>query len=138
MDIELIGVPFDGYRRTGHQDCAAVVLRETGLVEALRPHDLRDRGNLQLPSGESVRGAQTSLLNEPALIEMTEQLNTRVAEARGAHRFPVVEDGEAANCEIGLLLGLTGRQLAGPLAGKLPALDRYCLEVIGQRDVEWR
>lgn len=51
MNIELIGVPFDGYGRTGHQDCAAAVLRETGLVEALRAHDLRDRGDLQLPSG---------------------------------------------------------------------------------------
>lgn len=177
MNIDLIGVPFDGYGRTGHQDYAATVLRETGLVEAVRPHDLRDRGDLRLPPGESVRGAQTNLLNEPALMEMTDQLNMRVAESLGAHRFPVVvggdcslllgvvtgvrdalgrigllfidghedtmpldvvEDGEAANCQIGLLLGLTGRQLAGPLAGKLPALDRHRLAMIGQRDEEWR
>jgi len=30
------------------------------------------------------------------------------------------EDGEAANTELGLLLGLTGRLLSGPLAERLP------------------
>ena len=34
----------------------------------------------------------------------------------------VSEDGEAANTEIGLLLGLTGRLLTGPLGDRLPAL----------------
>ena len=34
----------------------------------------------------------------------------------------VSEDGEAANTEIGLLLGLTGRLLTGELGDRLPAL----------------
>jgi len=34
----------------------------------------------------------------------------------------VSEDGEAANTEIDLLLGLTGRLLTGPLGDRLPAL----------------
>ena len=34
----------------------------------------------------------------------------------------VSEGGEAANTEIGLLLGLTGRLLTGPLGDRLPAL----------------
>lgn len=50
------------------------------------------------------------------------------------------EDGEAANTEIGLLLGLTGRLLRGPLAQRLaePTLERNSLAVLGPRDVEWR
>ena len=36
----------------------------------------------------------------------------------------VSEDGEAANAEIGLLLGITGRLLPGPLGRRLPALEQ--------------
>lgn len=50
----------------------------------------------------------------------------------------VSEDGEAANTEIGLLLGLTGRLLDGPLADRLPALTRHQIALLGQRDVDWR
>jgi arginase len=50
----------------------------------------------------------------------------------------VSEDGEAANAEIGLLLGLTGSTLEGPLTARLPALRREQLVVIGPRDAEWR
>jgi arginase len=50
----------------------------------------------------------------------------------------VSEDGEAANAELGLLLGLTGRLLRGPLAARLPALERPALAVLGVRDARWR
>ena len=50
----------------------------------------------------------------------------------------VSEDGEAANTELGLLLGLTGRRLSGSLAGRLPALAPDALAIIGPRDREWR
>ncbi len=50
----------------------------------------------------------------------------------------VSEDGEAANAEIGLLLGLTGRLLTGPLADRLPALGMDDVAVLGPRDVAWR
>lgn len=50
----------------------------------------------------------------------------------------VSEDGEAANTEIGLLLGLTGRTITGPLASQLPALRRELLVVLGPRDDNWR
>jgi arginase family enzyme len=50
----------------------------------------------------------------------------------------VSEDGEAANTEIGLLLGLTGRLLAGPLAARVGALRREELAVLGPRDAAWR
>ena len=50
----------------------------------------------------------------------------------------VSEDGEAANTELGLLLGLTGRLMTGPLAEALPALRPDLLSVLGPRDEEWR
>lgn len=50
----------------------------------------------------------------------------------------VSEDGEAANTEIGLLLGLTGRLLAGGLGDRLPALRPEQLVVLGPRDDAWR
>ncbi|WP_206313762.1 arginase family protein [Streptomyces coryli] len=177
MTIELIGVPFDGYGRDGHQARAASALREAGLVDALAPHSVRDSGDLSLPVFETGRGPQTGLLNERALLAMAEQLNERVATAITDEVFPVVvggdcalllgvvpalrdvierpgllfldghedtmpldvvEDGEAANCEIGLLLGVTGRLLTGPLAQRLPALEINGLAMLGQRDDEWR
>ena len=50
----------------------------------------------------------------------------------------VSEDGEAANTEIGLLLGLTGRLLTGELGDRLPALQPEQLVVLGPRDDAWR
>ena len=50
----------------------------------------------------------------------------------------VSEDGEAANTEIGLLLGLTGRLLTGELGERLPALKAEHLVVLGPRDDAWR
>jgi arginase len=48
------------------------------------------------------------------------------------------EDGEAANTELGLLLGLTGRLLTGPLAASVGVLHRRDLAVLGPRDEAWR
>lgn len=48
----------------------------------------------------------------------------------------VSEDGEAANTEIGLLLGLTGHLMRGRLAERLPALGRDDLAMLGQRDIQ--
>jgi arginase len=50
----------------------------------------------------------------------------------------VSEDGEAANAEIGLLLGLTGGLLTGPLAGRRGTLPADRLAVLGPRDRDWR
>ena len=177
-DIELIGVPFDGYGRERNQARAASVLRDAGLLNAFAGHRLAHVDDLsELPPPMPQRGAQTSLINEAALLAMTAELNRRVGAAVREGRFPVVyggdcstllgtvtglrdhvgptglvfvdghedtmpldvsEDGEAANAEIGLLLGLTGRLLTGPLADALPALSPEVLAVVGPRDADWR
>jgi arginase len=175
-DIELIGVPFDGYGRPGNQARAAEVLHNAGLADAFDHHHVTTH-DLVLPEPDRGRGASTGLINETALLAMTDALNIRVGEAVVAGRFPVVyggdcsslfgvvtglrdhvgdvglvfvdghedtmpldvsEDGEAANTEIGLLLGLTGRLLAGGLGDRLPALRPEQLIVLGPRDDAWR
>ena len=173
----MIGVPFDGYGRTGNQARAASALREAGLFDAFEAHHVVRHEDLDLPPPNPARGTSTSLINEAALLVMTDALNERVGSAVTAGRFPVVyggdcsallgivsglrdhvggvglvfidghedtmpldvsEDGEAANTEIGLLLGLTGRLLTGPLGDRLPALRPEQLVVLGPRDDDWR
>lgn len=176
-DIELIGVPFDGYGRRGNQARAASALRDAGLLDAFVHHHVVSNHDIELPDPDPARGASTSLINERALLAMTEALNHRVGSAVHAGRLPFVyggdcsallgivtglrdhvgdvglvfidghedtmpldvsEDGEAANTEIGLLLGLTGRLLTGELGDRLPALRRDLLVVLGPRDDAWR
>ncbi len=151
-------------------------LHDAGLADAFDHHHVIDH-NLELPEPDPARGASTTLINEPALLAMTDALNIRVGEAVAAGRFPFVyggdcsslfgivtglrdhvgdvglvfidghedtmpldvsEDGEAANTEIGLLLGLTGRLLTGGLGDRLPALRPEHLIVLGPRDHAWR
>jgi len=46
-------------------------------------------------------------------------------------------DGEVANMEIALLLGLTGNQAPEALRKRLPALQPNALAMLGQRDGSW-
>ena len=50
----------------------------------------------------------------------------------------VSEDGEAANTEIGLLLGLTGHLLKGPLADRVGVIGKHEIVILGPRDRPWR
>jgi arginase len=175
-EIELVGVPFDGYGRAGHQAAAATAIHQAGLAGAFTPHEVVRDEDLVLPEPDARRGRSTSLINEPALLAMVDSVGSRASRAVALGRFPFVyggdcttllgtipalratapvglffvdghedtmpldvsEDGEAANTEIGLLLGLTGRLLSGPLAERLPALARDELAVLGPRDERWR
>jgi arginase len=47
-------------------------------------------------------------------------------------------DGEAANMEIALLLGLTGDDAPAPVRRRLPALDPDAIVMLGQRDERYR
>jgi arginase len=47
-------------------------------------------------------------------------------------------DGEAANMEIALLLGLTGREAPAPMRRRLPAVGPGEIVMLGQRDEGYR
>ena len=170
--IELVGVPFDGYGRSGHQARAAAALRGAGLAHAFEGHQVVDTGDLELPAPSPERGRDTSLINEPALLALTDALSARVTAAVSAQRFPIVVGGDCSvlfgviacpmpdwcsstatrtpchwtsprterppNTEIGLLLGMTGGLLRGPLAQRRATLQRGKLAMLGPRDIAWR
>jgi arginase len=177
VDFDLIGVPFDGYGRPGNQASAVTALRECGFDDVVATGGRRSITDVALPAPSSERGPDTSLINEAALVAMTDAVGKLVVASVGAGRTPVVyggdcttllgtipalrdhlgavgllfidghedtmpldvsPDGEAANAEIGLLLGLTGHLARGPLTAGLPALEPAQLVVLGQRDADWR
>lgn len=65
VSVELVGVPFDGYGREGHQAGAAEALRDAGLMAALAGDQLVECEELVLPAGTPYRGPDTTLINEP-------------------------------------------------------------------------
>jgi arginase len=99
MTIELIGVPFDGWGREGHQARAAAALRAAGLKEAfggevvLRPDPV-------LPPPLPGRSPGAGLINEAALLAMIEAVRARVSCALADGHFPFVY---GADCTV--LLG---------------------------------
>jgi len=172
--VAVVGVPFDGYGRDGHQARAARSLVAGGLLEAVAAAGSR---HLDLPPPDPRRGPVTSLMNEPALLAQTSQLADLVESILSDGAFPLVvggdcttllgtlqgvkrhrgsvgavvfdghedtipldvsEDGEAANTEIGILLGVTGRGLGAPLVGSTPTLAPDRLALLGARDDGWR
>ena len=152
-DIEMIGVPFDGYGRAGHQAHAAGALRDAGLRDAFDHHHVFDDDDLALPDPDPNRGASTNLINEPALLAMTDALNRKVGTVVGAGRFPFVYGGDCSTL-LGIVTGLRdqvgdvglvfidghedGRLLTGQLGERLPALRPEQLVVLGPRDTLWR
>lgn len=101
-EIELISVPFDGYGRPGNQALAADWLLASGLARAFGRHRVHETW-LELPAPDGRRGADAGLINEPALVAMTDALAELVAELVGATRFPVVVGGDCST-----LLGIMG------------------------------
>ena len=174
--IQLIGAPFDGFGRVGHQARAAEALRDAGLEGAFGEREV-GRTDFALPPADPGRAPGSGLMNEAALLALVEALREHVGAALAAGRFPIVyggecsvllgavsglrdhhgraglvfvdghedttpldvsPDGEAANMEVGLLLGITGQLAPTQLRRHLPALEPAALAMLGPRDHELR
>jgi arginase len=170
--IQLIGAPFDGFGRVGHQARAAEALRDAGLEGAFGDREV-GRSDFALPTADPGRAAGSGLMNEAALLALVGALREHVGAALAAGRFPIVyggecsvllgavnglrdhygraglvfvdghedttpldvsPDGEAANMELGLLLGITGQLAPAPLRRHLAALEQAALAMLGPRD----
>ena len=170
--IQLIGAPFDGFGRVGHQARAAEALRAAGLERAFGEREV-GRTDFALPAPDPGSAAGSGLMNEAALLALVDALREHVGAALAADRFPIVyggecsvllgavsglrdhhgraglvfvdghedttpldvsPDGEAANMEVGLLLGITGQLAPAPLRRHLPALEPAALAMLGPRD----
>jgi len=126
--LTLIGVLVNSSGTVDGVARAPAVLRQRGLATALARHrGFTDAGDLPLPVPVPVCGP-SGLLAEDALAAMIEL----VAQAVGAARRPPLASptGEAADCELGLALGLFGTGLSPRLHAMLPRLD----PVVGPRD----
>ncbi len=121
-EIELVGVSFDGFGRAGHQARAASALREAGLEAALAGHGVVAAPDLALRAGSGERAAGSGLMNEAALLAMTEALNARVRAAVEAGRFPLVYGGDCTAL-LGAFTGL--RDATRPAAPGLVFVDAH-------------
>jgi arginase len=175
--IDLIGVPFDGFGRRGHQARAPTALRQAGLMTAFGDRDVVSGPDLDLPEPDPRRASGSGFTNEGALLAMTDAVHQRVSAALAERRFPLLygadccvllgavtalrdatgkaglvfvdghedttpldvsTDGEVANMEAGLLLGITGRLAPSALKRRLPALSTEALAMLGPRDHQLR
>jgi len=174
--VDVIAVRFDGFGRPGHQASAADAYLDAGLLD-VPGVSMELAPPIEQPDPTPARGPSTGLMNEKALLALTDELHARVHTSLRAGRFPLVvggdcslllgtfaaahevddrfgllfadghedttpldvsEDGEAANTELGLLLGVTGRRPDFPRPSVLSVLAPGRLAAVGQRDLEWR
>jgi arginase family enzyme len=92
----MIGVPFDGMGRASGQAGAPEALRAAGLRAVFAPDAIMEP-DLVLPGPLAQRAVGSGLLNERALLHMTDALHRRVRSSLAAGRFPFVY---GADCSV--------------------------------------
>jgi arginase len=99
--IGLLGVPTNSSGRIDGVARGPTVLREHDLVDAIRGHaDVRDYGDVALPSSSSERDAETHIIDPHGLGEMVARVRDTVALILDDGNLPLVIGGDCP-----LLLG---------------------------------
>ncbi|MDH6577394.1 arginase family protein [Kitasatospora sp. MAP5-34] len=104
MQIEVIGVPFDGAGLTSGCAGATAALRQAGLVERLgERHEVADGGDISvvMAQGSTERDPRSGLVAQDALVRMVGDVRQATRRILTAGRFPVVTGGDCT-----MLLGM--------------------------------
>lgn len=109
MEVELIGVPFDGMGRSGGQANAPGALRAVGLVNALGSR-VGGHVEVRVPPPSCMRSGSQGLLNENALVATVNDINQEVAAVLSRKNFPLVYGGDCSALlgTVPALLDVTG------------------------------
>jgi len=117
------------------------LLNEQALVRMIETLDVRVRSSLRAGRFPVVYGADCSVLLAavPALRDNVGEAGLVFIDAHeDATPMDLSPNGEAANMEIALLIGLTGQRTPEVVRSRVPALQPAAIAMLGSRDEPYR
>jgi len=113
--IGLLGVPSNSAGTTDGVARGPLVLREEGLVEALRTHaEVRDYGDVTLPEPSPTRDTRSKVIDPDGLGALVARVRDAVAQILGNGHLPLIIGGDCP-LVLGCLAAAPGRQRIGLL-----------------------
>ena len=117
------------------------LLNETALVQMIAALYVEVSASLSAGHFPLVYGADCSVLlaTVPAMRDVLGETGLLFVDGHeDATPIDRSRDGEAANMEVAILLGLTGERLKEPLSKAVNAIKPQTLAMLGPRDQPWR
>ena len=138
---EIVSTDIELPAQTGERAAGSGLMNERALLALVDQLYDRVRESLTHDRFPVVYGADCSVLLGivPALRDVAGRAGLLFVDGHeDATTISGSPDGEVANMEIAMLLGLTKYGLPDALSQRLPALQLPALAMLGQRDEEWR